>query len=54
MIRLLIGLLMTMGAVGGLEMETATWTEFFITAGIGLSLMAWAVVRPSQSMKECQ
>lgn len=52
MIRLLIGFFMVMGAVGGLEMDTATWTEFFITAGIGLSLMAWAVVRPSRSMME--
>jgi choline-glycine betaine transporter len=43
MIRFMLGLLCVMGAVGGLEQNTATWTQFFVTAGAGIALMLWAL-----------
>ena len=43
MIRFVAGLLLCMGAVGGLEHDTMTFTQFFMFAGLGLGLMFWAV-----------
>ena len=43
MIRFMLGLLCLMGAVGGLEQATATWTQFFALAGAGIALMLWAL-----------
>ena len=43
MIRFIAGLLLCMGAVGGLEQDTMTFAQFFMFAGIGLGLIFWAV-----------
>jgi hypothetical protein len=43
MIRFVFGLFLIMGAAGGLEMNTATWTEFFLGCGFGISLILWAL-----------
>lgn len=43
MIRFVLGLFLVMGSVGGLEQNTATWTQFFLGCGIGLGLMLWAL-----------
>ena len=43
MIRFLLGLLLVMGAVGGLEQDTATFTEAIAGSLIGLALMFWAL-----------
>lgn len=42
-IRILLGLLIVMGAVGGMEMETATMGEGILLALGGLGIMAWGV-----------
>ena len=42
-IRILAGMLMVFGAVGGMEMETATLTEGMLAAVIGLGFMASGV-----------
>jgi len=42
-IRIVLGLLITMGAVGGMDMDTATLTEGVSLALVGLALMAWGV-----------
>lgn len=42
-IRLVMGLLITMGAVGGMDMGTATLAQGTSLAALGLALMAWAV-----------
>lgn len=44
MIRLIIGLIVVLGAVGGLEQDTATFFEATMFALVGLSLMAWPIV----------
>ena len=44
MIRILTGLLLTMGAVGGLEMGTATMLQGILYSIAGLSLMAWPII----------
>jgi len=43
MIRFVIGLGLIMGSVGGLEMDTMSFTEFFMYTGVGLGLMVWAL-----------
>jgi len=43
MIRFMLGLILVMGAVGGLEHNTATWTQFAVTTLVGLGLMLWAL-----------
>jgi len=43
MIRFIAGLLLCMGAVGGLDHDTMTFVQFFMFAGFGLGLMFWAV-----------
>lgn len=48
MIRFILGLVLVMGAVGGLEQDTATWTQFFLTAGAGIALMLWALPKLAQ------
>jgi hypothetical protein len=42
-IRMIVGLLVTLGAVGGMEHETATLLEGTIAAVIGLAIMASGV-----------
>ena len=48
MIRFILGLVLVMGAVGGLEQNTATWTQFFLTAGAGIAFMLWALPKLAQ------
>lgn len=43
MIRFMFGLILVIGAVGGLEQNTASWTQFFIASAIGFALMIWAL-----------
>ena len=43
MIRFVLGLILVMGAAGGLEQDTATITQTLVLAGIGLGLMLWAL-----------
>lgn len=43
MIRFMLGLLLVYGAVGGLEMETATLAEGTGLALLGFALMIWAL-----------
>lgn len=43
MIRLIIGLLVVMGGVGGIEMDTATLLQGVALSIVGLALMAWPV-----------
>jgi len=50
MIRFMLGLLLIMGAVGGLEQDTATWTQFFLTALAGVGLMLWALPKLAQEV----
>ena len=42
-IRILIGLLIVFGAVGGMEHETATLLEGSLLSVLGLGIMAWGV-----------
>ena len=50
MIRFMLGLILVMGAVGGLEQDTATFTQFFITASLGIALMLWALPKLAQEV----
>ena len=43
MIRFMIGMLLVMGSVGGLEQDTATFTEAILGSLLGLTLMFWAI-----------
>jgi hypothetical protein len=43
-IRLVVGLLVVMGAVGGLDADTATLAQGMSLAALGLALMGWGVV----------
>lgn len=43
MIRFIVGLFLVMGSVGGLEMDTMGFAQFFLFSGIGLALMFWAL-----------
>lgn len=43
MIRFVLGLLLVMGSVGGLEQDTATFTEAILGSLLGFSLMLWAL-----------
>jgi hypothetical protein len=44
MIRFITGLLLVMGAMGGLEHENASIMTGMAIAALGLILMAWTVV----------
>jgi hypothetical protein len=43
MIRFVLGLLLVMGSVGGLEQDTATFTQAILGSFAGLLLMVWAL-----------
>lgn len=43
MIRFVVGFLLLMGAVGGIEQETAGLLEGMAYAFLGLGLMVWAL-----------
>ena len=43
-IRLVVGLLVVMGAVGGMDADTATMAQGLALSAVGLGLMAWGVV----------
>jgi hypothetical protein len=43
-IRVVVGLLVIMGAVGGLDADTATFAQGTALAGLGLALMAWGTL----------
>ena len=43
MIRFALGLLLVMGAVGGLEQDTATFTQAILGATAGIAMMLWAL-----------
>jgi choline-glycine betaine transporter len=43
MIRFVLGLFVVFGAVGGLEADTASWTEFFLATALGFTLMFWGL-----------
>jgi hypothetical protein len=43
MIRMVLGFLLMMGAVGGIEQDTATITEGLTLALVGVLLMVWAL-----------
>lgn len=43
MIRFLVGFLLVAGSVGGLEQDTATFTQAILGAVAGLSLMVWGL-----------
>tara|TARA_R110000824_G_scaffold227156_1_gene414968 strand:+ start:177 stop:335 length:159 start_codon:yes stop_codon:yes gene_type:complete len=43
MIRFIVGLFLVMGAVGGLEMDTMGFGQFFLFTAIGFALMFWAM-----------
>lgn len=43
-IRILLGMLIVFGAVGGMEHETATLTEGMLLSILGLAIMGWGVV----------
>jgi hypothetical protein len=43
MIRFVLGFLLMMGAVGGIEQDTAGLLEGFLYAMAGLALMVWAL-----------
>jgi hypothetical protein len=43
MIRFFLGLILVMGGVGGLENDTATFTQAITTCLIGFALMLWAL-----------
>lgn len=43
MIRFVVGLFVVFGSVGGLEMETAAWSEFLLGVGLGFVLMFWGL-----------
>ena len=45
MIRILIGLVLVMGAAGGIEMETANMTQSLLLALAGLFFMVWPISR---------
>jgi hypothetical protein len=40
-IRVVVGLLVVMGAVGGLDADTATMAQGLSLSALGLALMAW-------------
>lgn len=42
-IRILLGILIVFGAVGGMEHETASLLEGSLLAVVGLACMAWGV-----------
>jgi hypothetical protein len=42
-IRILAGLLLVMGGVGGMETESATLLEGVLTSVLGLTIMGWGV-----------
>lgn len=44
MIRIIAGLLLTMGAAGGIEMGTATMLQGILLSIAGLALMAWPIM----------
>ena len=43
MIRFIVGFIVIMGCVGGLEQDTMTFGEFFMYTPIGIALMIWAL-----------
>mgnify|MGYP000040999302 FL=1 len=43
MIRFVLGLIVVMGSVGGLENDTATFMQAIAGSLVGLALMAWAL-----------
>ena len=43
MIRFVVGLILVMGSVGGLEQDTATFTQAILGSLAGLLLMVWAL-----------
>jgi hypothetical protein len=43
MIRFMLGLVVVMGSVGGLEHDTATITQALLGCAVGLLLMMWAL-----------
>ena len=43
MIRFVVGMLLVFGSVGGLEQDTATFTEAILGSLLGLTLMFWAL-----------
>jgi len=43
MIRFMIGMLLVFGSVGGLEQDTATFTEAILGSLLGLTLMFWVL-----------
>jgi len=43
MIRFVLGLFIVFGAVGGLEADTASWTEFGLATLLGFVLMFWGL-----------
>lgn len=51
-IRILLGMLMVMGAVGGMEQETATLTQGAILAAIGLLIMGSGVSAANKQENE--
>jgi hypothetical protein len=47
-IRIVAGLLITMGAVGGMDADTATLSQGMSLAALGLALLAWGVYAVNQ------
>ena len=43
MIRFVLGMFIVFGAVGGLEADTASWTEFGLATLLGFVLMLWGL-----------
>ena len=51
-IRLVVGLLVVMGAVGGLDADTATLLQGMSLSAVGLALMAWGVVDMNKEQQD--
>ena len=45
MIRFMLGLLIVMGSVGGLEQDTMGFGQFFLWTGLGLGLMMFGAAK---------
>ena len=43
MIRFMLGLILVIGAAGGLEQDTATISETLMLAAVGFGLMLWGM-----------
>ena len=44
MIRFFVGIIITFGAAGGVEVDNATLLEGVLLACVGIALMAWPVI----------